>query len=255
MKKQSVELVVEPLTIVYIALSLILGRFSFVIGLFALTIFHEFFHCFAATIFKIPVESIHITPIGCHANITNLESSTRFKQFIVLIVGPLSFFFSWALIRWFFNLDFISIYRYEELFKTNLLIMIFNLLPIYPLDGGRIGKMVLSSIFDELTALKINGAVNMILGIVFGVYLFMVGQYVFATYLIILGIKNIWQIKKKYQMFIGERLIYGNKATKKRLNIKPIIYRYAQNYYLTRQGIISERQFIHQIIIKNHNNN
>lgn len=250
MKKQSVELIVEPLTVVYIALSLILGRFSFVIGLFALTIFHEFFHCFAATIFKIPVESIHITPIGCHANITMLERSARFKQFIVLIVGPLSFFFSWAIIKWLFNLDIISIYRYEELCKTNLLIMIFNLLPIYPLDGGRIGKIFLSSLFDELTALKMNGVINVILGTIFGVYLFMVGQYVFATYLIILGIKNIWKIKKKYQTFIGERLIYGSKATKKKLNVRPIIYRYAQNFYLTRQGIISEKQFISKIITK-----
>ncbi len=250
MKKQSVELVVEPLTVVYIALSLVLGRFSFVIGLFALTIFHEFFHCFAATIFKIPVDSIHITPIGCHANIAKLERATRLKQCIVLIVGPLSYFFSWALIKWCFNLDIISIYRYEELCQTNLLIMLFNLLPIYPLDGGRIGKIVLSSLFDELTALRINGVFNVILGTFLGIYLFTIGQYVFATYLIILGIKNVWKIKKKYQTFIGERLIYGNKATKKRLNVRPIIYRYAQNFYLTRQGIISERQFISKIINK-----
>ena len=61
--------------------------------------------------------------------------------------------------------EFINKDLYLELMQANLLIMIFNLLPIEPLDGGKILKIFLSSIFDEYKAIKINA----IFGIVFAI--------------------------------------------------------------------------------------
>lgn len=251
MTKQLVELYVHPLTIIYIALSLILGRFTFVFGMFAIAIIHEFFHIFAAYIFHLKVNCISITPIGCYADINELENAPRIAQIIILIMGPLSFFFSSAIIKYLTQIDIISIYRYRELIETNLLIMLFNLLPIFPLDGGRILKVIFSSLFSEKVSLRLKGISGIIFGISVAIYLFHIKQYLFAISLIFMAIINIINVKKDYLKFLYQRIIINlPRRYRKRLNNKPIVYRFFNNYYLSSKGIVNEKKYLSKIIKK-----
>lgn len=251
MKKHLVQLVINPLTVIYIALSLFLGRFSFVVGLFIITIIHELFHMFSALIFRIPTSKITISPLGCYANIDELEDAKRYEQIIVLLAGPLSYFFSSAIITFLYRYDFISIYRYEELFDTNLLVMFFNLLPIEPLDGGKILKIIFSSMLDEKNSIKINSIFGFIFGLFTIYYLWKVRQYLFAIFILCYIITNIFNQKRKYRQYLYHRLISNiGQSLPIKINTSNKFYRFANNYYLSNSQIISERKYLN-ILLKN----
>ena len=63
------------------------------------------------------------------------------KKVIISCAGPITNFII-AIIFYFFDFSIFNISR-EFIIYTNLIIGIFNLIPIYPLDGGRIIKNIL----------------------------------------------------------------------------------------------------------------
>lgn len=76
--------------------------------------------------------------------------------------------------------------------KYNLLMAFLNLIPVYPLDGGRIMECVLSVFFGRLKAVKTVGLCGILTGcvmFVFGIYL-----YLFYTDNILLPVLGIFII-------------------------------------------------------------
>lgn len=249
MKKYSTELTFHPLTVLYIALSLILGRFSFVFALFIIAFIHELFHVFAARLFNLKISEIKILPVGCYAKINDLESINRIEQVIVLLLGPLSFFFTRAIITYLYRIDVISIYGFREYNEINLFMMIFNLLPIFPFDGGRILKIVLSSCISEKKSLILSSFIGFIIAIVFFLRLMRIGQYVFGFFVIFYALKNIIMIKKDYKEFLIKRYI-SKDYTKYKIKIskRKVIYRYAHNFYLDDNNIYPEEKVFNKLL-------
>ncbi|MCH5180425.1 MAG: hypothetical protein J1F32_04385 [Erysipelotrichales bacterium] len=243
MQKSLTEISFHPLTVIYVALSLILGRFSFVFALFVIALVHELFHVFAARIFNLKISEIKILPIGCYAKISNLENANRGAQIIVLLLGPLSFFFTMAIITFLYRIDIISIYGYREYNEINLFMMIVNLLPIFPFDGGRILKIFLSSLFSEKKSLIASSLIGLIVSTIFVLRLLQIGQYVFALFIMFYAIKNVICIKRDYKEFLLMRYISNDyKRYKVKINERKEIYRYAHNYYLKDRKIYPEEK-------------
>ena len=249
MKKYSTEISFHPLTVLYIALSLILGRFSFVFALFAIALIHELFHVFAARLFNLKISEIKILPIGCYAKISDLESIKRIEQIIVLLIGPLSFFFTRAIITFLYRQDIISIYGFREYSEINLFMMIFNLLPIFPFDGGRILKIVLSSLISENKSLIISSFIGLLSSIIFVLRLLNIGQYLFAIFIAFYALKNVICIKKDYKNFLIMRYISREyERYKVKINDKKEIYRYAHNFYLIGNNIYPEEKIVENLL-------
>ncbi|MCH5172055.1 MAG: hypothetical protein J1F31_04455 [Erysipelotrichales bacterium] len=251
MKKYSTEISFHPLTVLYIALSLILGRFSFVFDLFVIAFIHELFHVFAARIFNLKISEISFLPIGCYAKISDLEHAKRGVQIIVLLLGPLSFFFTRAIITFLYRNDIISIYGFREFNEINLFMMVFNLLPIFPFDGGRILKIVISSLISEKKSLIITSLVGILMSSIFVLRLLEIRQYLFAFFIVFYAIKNIVTIKKDYKKFLIMRYIsreYENYKIK--INNRRVIYRYAHNFYLIGNNIYPEEKVVENLLKK-----
>lgn len=252
MMKYNCEISLHPLSVLYVALSIILGRFSFVFGLFIISFIHELFHCFAAFIFKVEIREIKILPIGCFAIIPNLEETKRWIQIIILLLGPLSYFFTSAIIVFFYRVDFISVYGLRELNEINLFMMIFNLLPISPLDGGRIIKIVLSSIFDERNSIIISAVFGLFIATIFTLQLIRIKQYLFIAFIVFYALKNVLTIKKEYKAFILKRFLTKEYLKYKiRINQKENIYHFYHNYYLSKQKLYGEDNLLRTLIQKN----
>lgn len=105
---------------------------------------HEGVHCLVSYLHNIQVSEIQLFPFGGVVKAENELGNEPIKEVMIAIAGPLFNFTS------FFLLAFISrIYDYDNagldfLIRTNILIGSFNLLPIIPLDGGRVLRATLT---------------------------------------------------------------------------------------------------------------
>ncbi len=155
---------------------------------FLIMFLHELGHGLVASFLKIRTEDILISPIGGVARFTNLPK-TPWKEILIASGGPVinllvalilyglaqstdasSGFFHPRFWRLEGEPDFL---RY--LFQINLVILSLNALPIYPLDGGRVLRALLSIWINRPLATRIATGLGLIAssliiarGIVFG---------------------------------------------------------------------------------------
>jgi Zn-dependent protease len=128
---------------------------------FGSVIFHELSHSVIAKHYKIPVVSITLFIFGGVARIGR-EPSRAIEEFNIAIAGPLA---SGFLSAAFFGLTLLFPYSQMMgalatwLWKTNLGLAIFNMLPGFPLDGGRIFRAIAWGINKDIAkATRIAGA-------------------------------------------------------------------------------------------------
>lgn len=117
------------------------------IMLFALI--HELGHLLAGILMGMKLEKIELMPFGVSISFKiKVEEYNKkikkgnmleIKKILVALAGPLTNFII-IIIASNINID---LFKALIIIYTNFLIMIFNLLPIYPLDGGRILKGIL----------------------------------------------------------------------------------------------------------------
>lgn len=133
---------------------------------------HELGHLIAGLILGIKPEKIDLMPFGAtitfkpqiqNSDYENTASTTNraqeyIKKIIVLIAGPLTNFIIILITS---NID-ISIFTAMIIIYTNLILLLFNMFPIYPLDGGRIIQETLNIIFGKTKSKKYTKIVSKI---------------------------------------------------------------------------------------------
>ncbi len=136
---------------------LIIFYFTKQIKIYAIVILfafiHELGHLLIGLILGMKPERLEIMPFGLSISfkIKPEEYNQKikkgnifeFKKLVVAAAGPLTNFFIIIIV----NYLKIDMLKSLIIIYTNFLIMIFNLIPIYPLDGGRILKSVLHIFF------------------------------------------------------------------------------------------------------------
>ena len=126
--------------------------------LFGSVLLHELSHSLVAMRFNIPVREIDLFIFGGVAMIEEEAPSPKI-EFLIAIAGPLC---SFTLAFFFFILA--VIYPQDDLFNgiinylmyVNTALALFNLIPAFPLDGGRILRAIIWSKKDILTATKVS---------------------------------------------------------------------------------------------------
>jgi Zn-dependent protease len=143
---------------------------------FASVLFHEMSHSLVAQHYKIKVVSITLFIFGGLARIER-EPSKAIQEFNIAIAGPLASFFLSGV---FFGIT--QVFPSKELLGglsnflgwINLYLGVFNLLPGFPLDGGRILRAVVWGIKKDFSkATRVAGASGKIVAyamILFGVW-------------------------------------------------------------------------------------
>lgn len=152
----------------------------FVISIFGCVVIHEIAHSFFAKYFGIGVREIVLLPIGGVSQIEELPNEPR-KEIIISIAGPLVSF----LLAFIFNLltrgsyfrttDIIlsSTNFWAKLFWINLMLGIFNLIPAFPMDGGRVLRSLFALRLNYLNATRIAVGVGQFIAILlffFGIF-------------------------------------------------------------------------------------
>jgi Zn-dependent protease len=112
---------------------------AFVVLLYLSVLVHELSHCAVARAFKLPVRRVLLYPLGGFSEIEK-EPPTPSQEFLVSVAGPvISLVLAGlaAVLTWLVP-DGTPNLIVDQLFRANLLVGLFNLLPGLPLDGGRI---------------------------------------------------------------------------------------------------------------------
>ncbi len=143
------------LTVPLLFLSYLVKAHHTLLMAYAIVTVHELFHLFAALLLKIRIGSIIVMPFGMTLRLSGNVIKNPVKESLVALAGPfanalmlligkvLSHFYIWAEE---------SMFLYMSL---NCIIMLVNLMPVLPLDGGRIFRSVLAHFFGYLNAMKI----------------------------------------------------------------------------------------------------
>jgi len=135
----------HPVLLIFTFISLITGTFSQLFIMLSIVFIHEMGHYFAATIFKWKIEKIIFWVFG-GVMITSEYGSRKIKEdIIVTVAGPLQHGMIYFILYVLSSYQMIPLSMVEMAMFYNLIILLFNLLPIFPLDGGKLLFYILSA--------------------------------------------------------------------------------------------------------------
>lgn len=168
--------------------------------LFALL--HELGHLFAGIMLKMKVKKMAIMPAGFSVEFSLKENDynqkilnsnlLEVKKIIVALAGPITNILVIIIIK-LINIQNNITYN---IIYANCLIALFNLLPIYPLDGGRILKSIICLKLNRKKAIiYVNRISNLILFII--TFLTSILIYYWKNWLILVILAYLWYITLK----------------------------------------------------------
>lgn len=157
---------------------------AIVFGVFFSILFHELGHAALARLFRVPVGEILVGGFYGYARMLGAPRTTA-QNIVILVAGPLANAALFVVLWTYLGTPEVSsqgYFRYAArpgwmdetpwlahaavtLARINLAMAIFNLLPAFPLDGGRIYRDVIATMTSRVTAAKIVAGLGVIVGI------------------------------------------------------------------------------------------
>ncbi len=170
---------------------------AFVVALFVCVVLHELGHSLVAQRYGIEVLEIVLYPIG---GVAMLERLPRARQELwIALAGPAVNLVIAALL--FAGLHIAGaaagmgvatstgVAFWQNLLLANLALCVFNLIPAFPMDGGRVLRALLALKYGEVKATDVAAGVGQFLAIVLGFLGLMYGNWVllFIAFFVYLG--------------------------------------------------------------------
>lgn len=174
--------------------------------IFVSVLIHEFGHALAALFFRQKVQ-IQLIPLG---GLTSYEGPklSLWKQFIITFNGPLFGFFLFLLatfvleMHFFDSLLWIGIFRMVQI--ANLFWTVVNLLPVLPLDGGQLLRIVLEAVFG-VKGFKAALLVGALLSVVLALGFFLVQQLLAGAIFFLFAFQSFSSWRKTRLIIAGDR--------------------------------------------------
>jgi Zn-dependent protease/CBS domain-containing protein len=160
--------------------------------LFVIVTLHELGHSFAALEYGVPVKEIVLLPIGGVAQLGRIPENP-IQEFVIAIAGPAVNFVLAVLmggVAYLLQIDLIGPLRqladgptlsfgsvFAYLFVYNIFLGVFNLIPAFPMDGGRVLRALLATRLNYVRATTIAVRVGRAMAWLMGLYGFLNGGF------------------------------------------------------------------------------
>jgi len=197
--------------------------FALIVGIFVVVTMHELCHSLMAKRFGIEVREITLLPIGGLASMSKMPDKPS-QEFLISLAGPM------------FNLAVIAVFYVpmrlflgdEVLFHSlstatwpltlvyiyciNLVLAFFNLIPAFPMDGGRLLRAILAKYMDYKKATRIAVGFGHIFALIFAYFGIVQANLILVAIAIFI-----------YMAASGEELQVDVKETLKKIRIRDIL--------------------------------
>jgi stage IV sporulation protein FB len=221
----------HPLFVLMALFSLLTGFFIELVTLFGIVLIHELGHIAAAKGVGWNVRHIQLLPFGGVAEVEDSGGVTALDEIIVAAAGPLQNFIMIGVTLLIQQLGWWSNEWGAFFIYANLSIACFNMLPINPLDGGRIFQSLMSMWFTYHRTLVICTFFSLIMSVL--MVILSVGRIFFSGIqlnLLIIGLFlcfSNWQIYRNipfyFVRFLMNRQLENMRIIRKGRLAKPII--------------------------------
>jgi Zn-dependent protease len=158
----------------------------FVLAIFGCVLLHELGHALTARQFGIGTRSITLLPIGGVANLDRMPRKPA-HELAVALAGPavnvaiaaVLFFVLLAVgtVGSLLRMPAVSSPFLVQLLWANVALVIFNMLPAFPMDGGRVLRAILATFLPHARATSIAAGVGQVMAVLFAFVAFSYSQW------------------------------------------------------------------------------
>lgn len=186
---------------------------------FSVVLIHELSHLLAALISDVKVHSIVVLPFGMTLRISSDVIRYPKKEVLIALAGPVSNVVMLAVAQFFYK-DFYNNLNFLVFLVVNWSVLLLNLLPVPPLDGGRVLRAVLiknAGLIKSVGMVKKVSKVFIFIIFVLGLFLLFVTRG--NPSLCIIGAFLVFSLveeKKSSDILIMNELIYEKEKFKNR---------------------------------------
>lgn len=173
---------------------------GYILALFGSVVLHEYGHALTARRFGVKTKNITLYPIGGVASLERIPEKPK-QELLVALAGPaVNLVISTAILIWLLitsglqPLTATGIMEgsfLQRLMIANLVLVGFNLIPAFPMDGGRILRALLAMRLEYTVATQTAASIGQVLAFIFGfVGLFSNPFLVFVALFVWIGAQN-----------------------------------------------------------------
>lgn len=239
---------VHPLLILFIFISLITGTFISLFIVLVIVLWHELGHYAAAMYYKWRVDSIMLWVFGGVMKTDESYYRPIKEEAIVTVAGPLQHLVIFLTLFLISKAALLPESIIEQAYQYNWMILLFNLLPISPLDGGKLLLLFQSSILPYYIAFRrtILLSISICIGILFMQYIWLPFTWSAFALGCFLLLENYRTWKEQYYVFIRFLLFRSEHVKRHR----------QETIYETEDALLMDifkqwkRNYVHQICIK-----
>ena len=217
-------------------ISILIGKFKMFIFLTLITLFHEIGHIITGLLFNYKIEKIIILPIGSLTIFNKKINTNILEELLVTIMGPL------------FQVMLFFFIKQDIYLRYNMYLLIFNLLPIYPLDGHKILKLFLYKFFsfDKVNIYSLYFSILVLIILLIYRPTSIIMYFIFIIYFIQI-VKEFYLNKFIFNKFLFERYLYGTRYKKKLLikgDIKDKMHFNKSHLFIIENKLFNEQEIL-----------
>ena len=159
------------------SITAVVAGVAFILTVFLCVVLHEFGHALTARRYGIKTRDIILLPIGGVARLERLPTNPLQELWVALAGPAVNIVIAFGLFLWLnFTASFEPIQKLtvttgpfvERIMAVNLFLVAFNMIPAFPMDGGRVLRAILATRKEYSQATQIAASIGQGIAIFFG---------------------------------------------------------------------------------------